>query len=523
MPKLGRGETIYDAQRVLTLALDELGGGAGGVGSLLLNRILHFDASSDTITLYEATQAGLLAALVAATAGDTVRLPSRTITLTTAITVPSGASLAGIVGGAALLSFSGFGGVAITLAAYARATSFALDFSATTSPSTGINGRALGTWIEQVRVRVTGPGPGDIGIDTGAGEPVREVWLIDCVSLTFGTPKRLLWSNNFFDPTTTVWNVSALPAGLTSGPGSQPHGFDVSLDGQTGYLLSYDTTIKIWRTLNLRDASPTWTAILTEGGGGGGPADMDGVGQIWAHGANLYCMSRTSGIGGPRYHGKYDGAAWTWTITPITHVWDSRNEAVFPAHYTWHAAAPIDNAVYNLAGVPVHSWLYSASFTPNNRNSWLNAMGGPKYLPVALPGDPANTSRLRNVETGVDLLTGLIGNPRNVWVRGAWLGVGACITVPYAVGTAGDLWTSGDGIIFSLKSTWQSGVVEPGNLDNLDRLAWARLSVSTGSGAEIIRASLDGGITWVNKTGNFWSIHTENGNWRSGHMKIAIY
>lgn len=106
--RFGRGSEIWDALRARTLALPHEGGGnVQGVdpGNLGFgNKIIHFDADGNDLTLYPATQDGLNDALAAANTGDTVWLPSRTIALTTGVVVPADVTVRGIDRDRAVLS-----------------------------------------------------------------------------------------------------------------------------------------------------------------------------------------------------------------------------------------------------------------------------------------------------------------------------------------------------------------------------------------------------------------------------------
>lgn len=523
MPNLGRGESIYDAQRVLTLALDQIGGGAGAGAGLLLNRVLHFDADIDLVTPYQANQLGLMSALNVAAAGDTVWLPSRTITLTAALTIPAGVTLAGIVGGEAYLSFSGFSGVAITLNIGSRCINFALDFVANGGAScVGIDGRKLGTWIESMRVRVRGATAENIAIYTGAGTLTRNVWFTDSLSVQYINPNRLYWSANFFNPEPTVWQTATLPAGRVNGPGGSINGFDIALDESVAYLLGYTsaTTGFIWKTTDPRSANPTWTIILSIGDSIGGGA-LDGIGQLLVHGSNLYCLARTST--GGRFHGKYDGVGWTWTAVAISPN-DPRNEVALPTHWTKHFSP--NSTLYNLAGGVSHSWAFLDVSTPSQRNNWQNRVGGPIYLLIALPGDPGNTSRIRNTSTGVDLISGLIGNPRQLWLRGPWDGAALCIVEKETVGEDGHLKIATNGVNFTEVFEWKHGICEPASLTDLSSLVWiAQFGGYAGGGDPIIRLSEDTGASWTDKTGNFWSVgvRPETTNFMIGNLKVTLY
>lgn len=104
--RIGKGEDNYERLKWLV-------GGAGDAsstgnpfppGSLgLTNSIYLWHADGSTIEVYDPTETGLNAAIAAATAGDTIWLPSIPITLTAAITIPADVAVIGISGQSKLL------------------------------------------------------------------------------------------------------------------------------------------------------------------------------------------------------------------------------------------------------------------------------------------------------------------------------------------------------------------------------------------------------------------------------------
>jgi hypothetical protein len=166
---LGRNNPHDDALRLRTLALSSDSGAGGGAGSGLQNKIYVWHADGSTPGMYAATEAGLIAALSAAASGDTVWLPSIEIALAAAITLPAGIALIGI-DESAVLSFTGFSGTAITMAAGAMCKNFSMVFVATGTTSLGIDARFAGALIDGVAVTVSGGSSSNVAIYIGAPE-----------------------------------------------------------------------------------------------------------------------------------------------------------------------------------------------------------------------------------------------------------------------------------------------------------------------------------------------------------------
>lgn len=108
----GIADPYYDALRVQSnqAIWPDAGGSSSGIGGLLENKIYLWPADGSTIATFEPIEAGLIAVLAAAASGDTVWLPSMTIALTAAITIPAGVILRGISRNAKL-SFGTLGGI----------------------------------------------------------------------------------------------------------------------------------------------------------------------------------------------------------------------------------------------------------------------------------------------------------------------------------------------------------------------------------------------------------------------------
>ncbi len=125
----GHPDPLQDKRRVLTsLAVGSGLPPVAGEGGALENKIYLWPTDGSTITTFDPDQAGLIAALAAAVAGDMVWLPSIEIALTSGITVGAGVVLCGISLGS-ILAFSGFTGTAITMAANSICDHFIFTFT----------------------------------------------------------------------------------------------------------------------------------------------------------------------------------------------------------------------------------------------------------------------------------------------------------------------------------------------------------------------------------------------------------
>lgn len=163
----GRADPQYDALRVFSgIATDDTSSGAG---SGLLNRIYLWPTDGSTPSDYAPTEAGLTAALAAAVSGDTVWLPSMSIALTAGVTLIAGTTLIGI-DESAVLSFTGFSGTAVTMAANATCKNFSITFVATGTTSLGIDARFTNALIDGVSVTVSGGSSSNVAIYMGAPE-----------------------------------------------------------------------------------------------------------------------------------------------------------------------------------------------------------------------------------------------------------------------------------------------------------------------------------------------------------------
>lgn len=170
-PKFGKSRSIADALRTATLINPRTGAGGSGSGELPPgsggNRILLYRADGSALVEYPPTQAGLGDALAAASYRDTVWLPSIEIALAAGCSVPEGVALVGIDENA-LLSFSGFSGTAITLAADAMCYNFRVVMASSGATAIGVDARFANALVEQMAVEVSGGSTDNIAVWAGA-------------------------------------------------------------------------------------------------------------------------------------------------------------------------------------------------------------------------------------------------------------------------------------------------------------------------------------------------------------------
>jgi hypothetical protein len=130
------------------------------------DKILLFDSGGNPIAEYAATNAGLVAAVAAATSGDIIRLYAYNIALTQALTLAAGVSLCGI-GWNSKITAAGFNGAAITMAADCLCENFELDYTSNGADSVGIDASALRTAVRLCHVSVSGGAASNIAVKLG--------------------------------------------------------------------------------------------------------------------------------------------------------------------------------------------------------------------------------------------------------------------------------------------------------------------------------------------------------------------
>src|SRR5512139_1195957 len=348
----GLADPQYDALRVLSTQALQIGSvdNTTSAGGGLDNKIYLWPADGSTIMTYAATQAGLIAALAAATTGDTVWLPSIPIALTAGVTIPAGAALAAISENS-ILNFSGFSGVAVTLSVGSIAHRPIINFVATGTDATGILADAADCVVIDPVVNVSGATATNIAIGAGSTPGADEIWML---LYRIGNGYSIAWSNNFdFSDAVndTTWNaIESWPTGFDAIASNRL--FAMNYDGSDFYIAA---PTKIWRCTNvpaIRAApatTPTYEVVLdsTDSVDGYNPQDM--VAMEWWN-DRLCVMLRTTRTG--YYYGEYLMGAWTWTYQgydttgyrAITYrVTNNRTGAALD---TYHVYNPVTLATY---------------------------------------------------------------------------------------------------------------------------------------------------------------------------------
>ncbi len=167
----GTPDPLQDARRVRTAQLitDAVSNSNLPAAFALENKIYLWPADGGAISTFEATAVGLGEALAAATAGDTIWLPSIPIAISANITLGTYTALVGI-SEYAMLIFSGFSDTALTMAAGAVCHGFSLVFQSNGTTAIGIDARFSGAVIDNVSVYAFGGSSSNIAVYAGAAE-----------------------------------------------------------------------------------------------------------------------------------------------------------------------------------------------------------------------------------------------------------------------------------------------------------------------------------------------------------------
>jgi hypothetical protein len=145
--------------------------------------ILLFDSAGDPVAEWAATEAGLTAALAAATAGDRVEIPCRSITLTGVLTVPDNVTLCGMSRKSSIIN---------TGSNYIQHGEGAYLKNLTVTSATSSAGELVGVKapaeddciIELCDIVIENTGAGDafgVTCDSGMAEDNGDLWVRECV------------------------------------------------------------------------------------------------------------------------------------------------------------------------------------------------------------------------------------------------------------------------------------------------------------------------------------------------------
>jgi len=455
----GMKREIERLKRVESIGDAVPGGGGGGV--TLGNNIYLWPCDGGPIVQYAPNEAGLTTALSAAVTGDSVILPSIAIALTAGISVPAGVALVGISHNA-LLSFSGFSGTAITLSEGSLVEGFAVDMVSNGTTAIGINAEVADAVVSDMDVTASGGSTTNIAIGAGVTIVQDEIWVAGGNETTHADP-FIVWSN-YTRNGARVWeSVASIPAGTLLE-------FVVADDGSAIYAMFElaPTQQAIYRCLNPKASSPTWTAIAYDG--------FDtGIGEIVTYfdytlgpmtisGTTL--ITTASVAPGPHewVYGEYNGHAWTWTSEANANMF--RPPAV--GFDSW-----CDSSLQLFDGN--HNFIETFPFTTVGPSGEIwHRTGGYRYVKMAAAGRVIlRIATVSSIDLGawsgqMDLMTR---------VRGAHAGPQVyCVS-----GSDAGLYLSDDGTTFSNIATWAAGWIEDDRRAGGGNLIWIPISIANGA------------------------------------------
>ena len=520
MNRLGHSEPIKDALRVLTLAgASAAAGGGGGVTGGVQNKIYLWHADGSTLDIFDPDQAGLIAALAAAAAGDTVWLPSVPIALTAAITIAANVTLIGISDKAAL-TFTGFSGTAITLSESAALIECGVTFVSNGTTAIGVEASAAGVIVQHVHITASGGTLTNHAINSGAVVDIAdEFWLA-----TSGA-HDILWTENLLSAGETAWNaISPLP--IFSG--LDMTGCEILRDGSRLFVAGSDhdngDAATIFECTNLATirAAPattaTWTAIVAVGDiitTDQGTTTVTGIIRTDRWGDRLICslICTSDHV----VYGSYDGA---WTFVDFgAHL--NADNGLTQDGVTWQTfGGPQDRDVdlFLVVGGQIGTTAIHASSYGLGRGIWLGTINDDHYaVRMWFAGYTGEVEGLYLFKFAgmdgtqrvgpMDLPSG--GSPNLstsfIRVRGALDGL-----MINAVNPDGKFYLSEDRVTLALAATWANGLVEEAKLTGGGDLAW--VSFNAVHNAEAVRISVDRGANWTDQTGDLWSQHSGNMN-----------
>ena len=475
--------------------------GSTSIGGGIENKIYvwHADGSSiDVFDPFAVTDAGLIGAMAVAASGDTIWLPSIPITLTAGITLPVNVNMIGISDNS-ILSFSGFSGAAITLSANSTVTHFTLTFTATGDDAIGIEAGAADCRVIDVDVTVSGGAVQNHAINGGTARVADEVWEM---VLRIGNGHSIAWSDSYnFDTAAndTAWHaIESFPIGFDS-PTTAGF-FAMEYGGGVFYIGKSASNVGIWKCTNvdaIRAApatTPTYMQILSA-------SDViDGVynpltlqNMVWWN-DRLCIMLRVNGAGTRYYYGEYASGTWSWT----DQEYDDTGFVYITSNYATRAnGAGVENdRLYNTKTLAA-LYTLSAGFAHGSTHPlWRNFDGGASLIRT-LHGRKDATTLIVDQAGSTLYDTGLV-NKYGSFAGGALFGPHV-----YIVMQDGELFVSTDGTTFSAGQTRTAGHVLDTAFYGGGSLIWA---ISAADNAQMSHCSLDGGASFNNKTGDFWSV-----------------
>lgn len=336
-------------------------------------------------------------------------------------------------------------------------------------------------------------------IDDSLPNEAREMWIGG--KRASGDVLGLYYASDFFAGGQPTWvKVASVPALHTL------RAWCVALDGSAVYVIGKDgaankTDSKIWRCVNPKAATPTWTVIADSTTAVAGAYNfyteygvfITSQATFGCYGATLYCYAwGWNGATSVRVYGEYSAGAWTWT--QITYAFPSRytyrmfSGTAGGGAYTTYSIPP-QTLVYNRATVSSFSDMYRF-FNGNTRQVLIETTA----LTVTRIVNPVDGVLSGSVTSGFSRLTGSVMGTRL-----------------YMVNSSGVLYVSVGDANFDTRGTSFVGSVFDGKLTGGGALVSTQGSDLTNfsivnTGNEFIRISRNGmGNTWESMTGNFWT------------------
>ena len=494
--RFGTNETTYDLLRMRRTGGSVPGGVSGG---LLENKIYRWPADlAQAITTYDPTEAGVNTALAAVSAYDTLTMPSVAIAMTAGITIPANVEV-WFLSRNSILSFSGFSGTAITLSAGSTLQRPVVRFVATGDEAIGIEASAADCQVIDPDVEVSGGTLRNHAINGGAARVADEVWEM---VLRIGGGHSIAWSADYhFDTASndTAWHaIESFPIGFDS-PTTAGY-FAMNHDGSEFYIGKSVSNVGIWKCTNVAairaapSTTPTYTKILDV-------SDVvDSVynpmalqNMVWWN-DRLCVLLRVSGAGTRYFYGEYASGTWSW----FDQAYDTTGSYFITGEYiTREYGVAVDyDRLYNAKTLSSLYTLYSGFGHGGSEPLWRNFNDSASLIRATYARK--DTTTLIVDESGSTLHDTGLTNKSGRFAGGALFGPQV-----YIVMQDGELFISSDGATFSSGETRTAGQVLDTAFYGGGSLIW---SISAADNAQMSHCSLDGGASFVNKTGDFWSV-----------------
>lgn len=359
------------------------------------------------------------------------------------------------------------------------------------------------------------PLPDQPGLPPGVSTDASELWFAT------DTPKNVVWGK--FDPASMeLTALSVLPSDL-----NVLLGFQMTLDGTIAYLMGTSTGFsdrRIWKCTNPRDATPSWTAILTYGDTL--PSGTLSNVYTWnTLGSFLYVQIASST--NRHYYGAYNGSTWDyvqiaaplggWNHGGCTQRSSLDSAAVDPLHLrNTHPLATVDTVTESPSLLVL-------------RQIWRNLLVGDRYFYYRTA---SGSGFIRRADAAANVSTvsaaAVDGSYAWLWVRGLLKGSQVQYVNSSGITTAatGQLFVSQDGTTFTGMDTWMPGFAECLSLADGAPMIW--MPKLTTNSNEILRYSPSrfpiGGTppNIVAISHNFWQDIQLSGNFSAVNLQVVF-